>query len=172
MRDAVTRISDILDRYVAYVCATLLGLMTVSVLVGVLFRYVFRSPLGWTEEISRYLMIWAAALAVSIGVKRNEHIGITVLIDSISNRTVKIVLLVIIDLLVLGFLTVMVWYSIHMVSEARYQMSQSFRRVSMFLPTLSIPVAMGLSGLQILFKIASAAYAEPDAVTPQSNIDI
>ncbi|TVQ37099.1 MAG: TRAP transporter small permease [Spirochaetaceae bacterium] len=172
MRKLILKISDALDRYVAYLCAVLLGLMTVSVLAGVLFRYVFRSPIGWTEEISRYLMIWAATLAVSMGVKHNEHIGITVLMDSITNRIVKTALLVIIDLLVLGFLVVMVWFSIHMVSEARYQVTQSFR-ASMFLPTLSIPLAMGLAGLQIVFKIASCAYREePEAMTAQRNIDI
>ena len=172
MRTFITRCSDILDRYVAYACAVLLGIMTVSVLTGVLFRYVFRSPIGWTEELSRYLMIWAATLAISIGVKRNEHIGITVLIDSIKPRAIKIVLLVIIDLLVLVFLVVMVWYSIHMVSEARYQVAQSFQ-ISMFIPTLSIPVAMILAGLQLVFKIASFAYGdEPESMVAQKNIDI
>lgn len=171
MRKVVTALSDFLDRWVAYICATLLGMMTVSVLAGVLFRYVFRSPIGWTEELSRYLMIWAASLAISIGVKHNEHIGITILIDSIRNRALKIVLLVFIDLLVLGFLVVMLRYSFQMVSEARFQVAQSFR-ASMVLPSLSVPVAMVLAGLQIIFKIASAAYAEPDAVTAQKNIDI
>ena len=171
MRRLISTISDTLDRYVAWTCAVLLGLMTVSVLAGVLFRYVFRSPIGWTEEISRYLMIWAASLAVSMGVKRSEHIGITVLVDSIRNRVVKIALLVFIDLLVLAFLVVMIGQSIHMVQEARFQVTQSFR-ASMFVPTLSVPVAMTLAGLQIVFKLASAAYAEPEAVTAQTQIDI
>ena len=71
----------------------------------------------------------------------------------------------------LGFLVVMLRYSFQMVSEARFQVAQSFR-ASMVLPSLSVPVAMVLAGLQIIFKIASAAYAEPEAVTAQKNIDI
>jgi len=69
MKNVIINISNFLDRYVNYICGALLGLMTISVLAGVLFRYVFRSHIGWTEEISRYLMIWAASLAVSVGIK-------------------------------------------------------------------------------------------------------
>jgi len=165
-------ISDTLDRYISYVCGTLLGLMTISVLAGVLFRYVFRSPIGWTEEISRYLMIWAASLAVSIGVKRNEHMGITVLVDAIKNKTVKIIVLLFIDLMILGFLIVMVYFSIDMVDNARFQVTQSFWKVSMVIPVLAVPVAMGLAGLQLVFKIVSTAFGEIDETIAQKNIDI
>ena len=171
MRKAIKAISDFLDRWVTYVCAVLLGAMTVAVLTGVLFRYVFQSPIGWTEEISRYLMIWAASLAISIGVKHNEHIGITILIDSVRNRIVKGILVMLIDLLVLGFLFVMVGFSIQMVQEAQYQFAQSYR-ATMFLPTLSVPVSMGLAGIQLVFKILSAGFGDVEAITSHSNIDI
>lgn len=171
MRKAINAISNFLDRWVTYVCAVLLGMMTIAVLTGVLFRYVFQSPIGWTEEISRYLMIWAASLAISIGVKHNEHIGITILIDSVRNRIIKGVLVTVIDLLVLGFLFVMVRYSIQMVQEAQYQFAQSYR-ATMFLPALSVPVSMGLAGLQVVFKILSAGFGDVEAITSHSNIDI
>lgn len=171
MKKAIMRISDTLDRYVGYTCGILLGLMTLSVLAGVLFRYVFRSPIGWTEEISRYLMIWAASLAVSIGVKNNEHIGITVLVDAIKNKFMKIVVLVFIDIMVLIFLVVMVIFSINMVDNARFQMMQSFQR-SMFLPVISIPIAMGLSILQLVFKFLAGAHGDTEHAVAQSNLDI
>lgn len=171
MRKAINAIANVLDVWVAYICATFLGLMTLLVLTGVLFRYVFQSPIGWTEEISRYLMIWAASLAISIGIRENEHIGITVLVDSIRNRVIKGILVTLIDLFVLGFIAVMIWYSIPMLQESQYQFAQSFR-ASMFWPSLSIPVAMGLAGLQVVFKISSTAFGDVEGITSHSNIDI
>ncbi len=142
-------LSDTLDWVVRKITILLFGLMTVVVLIGVLFRYGFRVPLSWTEELSRYLMIWGASLAVSSGIKFDEHVGLTVLLDSIQNRPLRMVLHTIITLLVLGFLLIMTWYAFAMTVESRYQIAQSLG-VSMFLPSLAIPVAMGLAVIQLI----------------------
>ncbi len=47
--------------------------MTVTVLIQVFFRFVLQSPLRWTEELARYLMIWLVLLASSIAM-RNRRI--------------------------------------------------------------------------------------------------
>jgi len=60
--------------------------MTIDVLLGVFFRYVLNLPLNFTEELARYLMIWGASLAISLGISGGEHVGLTVLLDSMKNR--------------------------------------------------------------------------------------
>ena len=143
------RLSDVLDSVVRKITIALFGLMTVVVLLGVLFRYGFRIPLSWTEELSRYLMIWGASLAVSSGVKFDEHVGLTVLLDATRNKFIRIVLQSLITLLVMVFLVVMTRYAYGMAVESRYQIAQSLG-ITMFLPSLAIPVAMGLALVQLV----------------------
>jgi TRAP-type transport system small permease protein len=145
----IQKISDSIEWVVGRVSILLFGAMTAVVLVGVLFRYGFRVPLSWTEELSRYLMIWGASLAVSTGIKYDEHVGLTVLYDSIKNVKVKLLLQALITLLVLGFLMIMTQYSITMALDSKYQIAQSLG-ISMFIPTLAVPVAMGIAAVQLV----------------------
>jgi TRAP-type C4-dicarboxylate transport system permease small subunit len=146
--------------------------MTFVVLLGVLFRYVFRMPLSWSEELSRYLMIWAASLAISIGIRENEHVGLTVLLDSAKTKASRIFLGTIIFLVVLGFLIIMVYYSILMTIEAKYQISMGLG-ITMVLPSLAIPVSMGLAVIQLILTYVmdvSNGYAK--VVNEKKIIDI
>ncbi|MEA5030762.1 MAG: TRAP transporter small permease [Sphaerochaeta sp.] len=143
------KISEILNKIVNQLCVVTIGGMTAVVLLGVLFRYVLRMPLSWSEELSRYLMIWAATLAISIGVRDNEHVGLTVLLDAAKSKTIRIVLGSIIFVVILGFLSVMIYYSILMTVEAKWQFSMGLG-ITMVLPSLAIPVSMTLAIIQLV----------------------
>lgn len=143
------RISDILNKIVIQLCVITIGGMTFVVLLGVLFRYVFRIPLSWSEELSRYLMIWAAALAISIGIRENEHVGLTILLDGAKSKVMRMILGSIIFVVVLGFLLIMIYYSIQMTIEAKFQISMGLG-ITMVLPSLAIPVSMILAVIQLV----------------------
>ena len=51
------------------------------VLVQVVFRYAFNSPLTWSEELARYLFIWCAFLGWIVASRRNSHLAMTFLTD-------------------------------------------------------------------------------------------
>ena len=56
----------------------LAGVLTLLVLIGgsqVLFRFVLKSPLTWTEEVSIVLMVWGTMLSGYVGVRRNLHLS-------------------------------------------------------------------------------------------------
>jgi len=97
------KLSSFIERLAAYPCIVATGAMTVVVLLGVLFRYVLQSPLSWSEEVARYLMIWAASLAISIGIMRREHLGISFATSRIPPSAQKYVA-VLVNLAVLWFL--------------------------------------------------------------------
>lgn len=170
--DVLYRTSEFLNKIVSQLCVVTIGGMTFVVLLGVLFRYVFRMPLSWSEELSRYLMIWAASLAISIGIRENEHVGLTVLLDSAKTKASRIFLGTIIFLVVLGFLIIMVYYSILMTIEAKYQISMGLG-ITMVLPSLAIPVSMGLAVIQLILTYVmdvSNGYAK--VVNEKKIIDI
>ena len=58
----------------------LLAAMLTIVFVGVFNRFLIQLPMPWSEELARYLMIWAAFVGASLGVKRAVHISIDALV--------------------------------------------------------------------------------------------
>ncbi|MFO1310941.1 MAG: TRAP transporter small permease [Burkholderiales bacterium] len=47
------------------------------VLVQVVFRYAFNSPLTWSEELARYLFIWCAFLGWIVASRRRSHLAMS-----------------------------------------------------------------------------------------------
>lgn len=50
--------------------------MFLCVLVQVIFRYFFDSPLTWSDELARYLFVWCAFLGWVIAARRRSHLAI------------------------------------------------------------------------------------------------
>lgn len=47
--------------------------------IQVIMRYIFKSSLKWSEEVSRYLFIWMVFIGMSYGIKRKSHMRIDML---------------------------------------------------------------------------------------------
>ena len=86
------------------------------------FRYVLRDSLGWTEELARYLMIWAALLSVSIGIKDKEHVGIQLIIRNIPIKYARI-LNFLVNIIILIFLSVLSYKGMYIANKAIPQLS-------------------------------------------------
>ena len=70
MKRMILWASDAVDTIVLR-CATIaLVALVAVVLLQVASRYVFFQPPIWTEEVSRYLMIWAGLLGATLSFKR------------------------------------------------------------------------------------------------------
>ena len=51
------------------------------VFMQVILRYVFGSPMTWSEELARYLFIWCAFLGWVIASRKNGHLAMTFLAE-------------------------------------------------------------------------------------------
>jgi TRAP-type transport system small permease protein len=83
----------------------LLAWMTLVVLVSVFFRYVLQDALSWTEEFSKFLMIWMALMGSPIALQLGAHVGIDALPNALKGRA-HFVLLLITQLIILSLLTI------------------------------------------------------------------
>jgi tripartite ATP-independent transporter DctM subunit len=84
--DAPTqRSGNLLDlslKYVSEVPATLILVVEIIVLLaGVIARYVFATPLEWTDELATALALWLAMLGSVIALRKSEHMRLTVLVE-------------------------------------------------------------------------------------------
>ncbi len=159
MIKTIQNISNFLNKFISNLCFIFMAGMTFVVLLGVFFRYVMLSPLSWSEELSRYMMIWAASLAVSIGIKEKGHVGLTVLLDKAKSKFSIIFFETVIFLTTFIFLAIMIYYSVKMVIDAKWQISQGLG-ITMVLPTLAIPVSMILALIQLIFRYILDIFSE------------
>lgn len=65
-----------LDWFEKTTVTALLGTMIFVVFLQVIFRFVIKGSLPWSEELARYVMVWAVFIGASMGAKSGAHIGV------------------------------------------------------------------------------------------------
>ena len=152
MAQHISEMADTIGRRLNWIiercCALLMAIMVLVVWFGVTERYFFRLGATWTEEFSRYVMIWVALLAISCAAYRREHIGLIFIIQRLSGARRRI-LQSILDLLGLAFFIFLAVYGIGMTVTGQTQYATIFG-ITMAVPFASVPVSAGLTAFQIL----------------------
>lgn len=174
MGASATTASVVVERLAAYPCIAATGAMTVVVLLGVFFRYVIRQPLSWSEEVARYLMIWAASLAISIGIMKREHLGITFLVSRLPPVAQKFVT-VLVNLTVLWFLWVLTKFGYFMALDGRAQLSpilSQYGKISMAWSLASIPVAGAFAMIQTFLQMIIEVCGTKETLVIKESVDI
>ena len=47
------------------------------------YRYVLGNALSWTEELTRYLMIFVGLFGTAVALRRDEHVGFTMIVEKL-----------------------------------------------------------------------------------------
>ena len=79
------------------------------VFAQVILRYVFNSPLTWSEELARYLFIWCAFLGWIIAARRRSHLAIGSLPQRASKR-VRALLALLAAVAAIAFAAILTFY--------------------------------------------------------------
>lgn len=82
------RLVDRLNRFAVISLSAAFAVMTLSIFLQVLVRFVFtamdiRLSVPWTEELARYLMIWSVFIGGAVAVRTDKLIALEVLIHSL-----------------------------------------------------------------------------------------
>jgi TRAP-type C4-dicarboxylate transport system permease small subunit len=78
----MTELRRHIDRFLALVVVSIMAILVVTVLWQVTSRYLFPQPSPWTEEMSRFLLIWVTMLGAAYLTGQHGHIAI----DLVSSR--------------------------------------------------------------------------------------
>ena len=118
---------------------------------GIVMRYVFIKPIGWTEEIITYLLVWSLLIVISPVQKYNEHISVDILYNRYPEK-VKFYVQFIILVLSFIFSLVVIYYSWQLVESFMKlnQVSQSSLRFPLWIVRLSVPVGFTLLALRFI----------------------
>ena len=118
-----------------WIGAALMGGMVVVILVQVFFRYVLNDALAWTEELSRFMMLWMVGLMAPTAFRHGGFVSI----DTI-RRFLPHMLAVILNFLLLCISAVVLWWAFKI----------GWREVSgiggrFAMPALQVPAALDFS---------------------------
>jgi len=142
MMEAVSRS---LNRLAEWAMVLLLAAMALVTGLAIAGRFLFSYSLFWSDELTRFLLIWISFLGMSVGVRRGAHPGIDSLTRALSPRAARIVLSCAAALSLL-FFAVMAAYGGVLVLRTWPQRSPSMG-LRMSVPYLAVPV----TGLLMLF---------------------
>jgi TRAP-type C4-dicarboxylate transport system permease small subunit len=70
-----------IDAAVRWAIIALMVVMTITVSLQILFRYVFNVPLGWSEEAARFAFVWVTFFGASALLRLRQHINVSVFTD-------------------------------------------------------------------------------------------
>ena len=116
--------------------------MSIILFVQVVFRFVLHASLPWSEEASRYLLVWTAFIGGAYGVRRGAHIGIeafALLLPKKAQKVLNLFVLIVSTVVCVVILK----YGIDIVSTqlAKGQLSPAMR-IPMGYMYAAIPVGM------------------------------
>lgn len=136
-----------INRIAETILVTVFVIMTVSVIWQVMSRYLFNISASWTEELSRYCLMWLAMLGAAYITGKREHIEIDVLFEKLSLKNQQRLEYFIEILIIIFAVTVMVIGGGYLMYMTFYLEQKS--------PALQVPLGyiysiLPLSGLLIV----------------------
>ena len=95
--------NDVVLRIGWWIAVFAIGLMVLSILLQVFFRYVLGNPLAWSEEAARFCMLWMTGFMAPLAYRQGGFVAIEMLIRFLPARVGEILsfLLLVIALVVL-----------------------------------------------------------------------
>jgi C4-dicarboxylate transporter DctQ subunit len=141
-------------------CVVLTAAVVLAVALQVFYRYWLRSPLMWTDELSRYAVVWLTFAGAALTAARGGHVAIE-LGDSLLGKTGVRAVAIFSALMVLAACCLLVFGSAGPIEQAARRMSVALG-APLWVLTIAAPVGFALMGLHAL----RAAYVLLGGGTP------
>jgi TRAP-type C4-dicarboxylate transport system permease small subunit len=152
MRSFVGACLQALGHIVDYVLILLMALLLCVVTVGMTTRYVVPGWFVWSDELTRFTLVWVTFVGATAALRRSMHIGVDIFVNLFKPSIRRSLTIISTCLIVLSIVLIAV-YSISL-----FRLSQT-----QLYPALRIPIAwvyaimpisavlMGLFALETLF---------------------
>ena len=88
IKKLLTPVSNLLDTVCSAAIVFMLGAMVIITGAQIICRTWF-TALSWSDEVTRYLLIWSTFLGATVVYRHNGHISVTLLQDAVSPKLAK-----------------------------------------------------------------------------------
>ena len=143
---------DYFDIVMSVVC---LIIMVACIFLQVIFRYLFNSPLAWSEELARYTMISLVYFGIGLAIKEEAHMSVTMLQDKLPESARRVVIIVT-KLIMLVLYGIMCRYAISMTNTifSSHQVTSTMR-APMGIFYICLPVGFAIAVLREIESIVN-----------------
>jgi TRAP-type C4-dicarboxylate transport system permease small subunit len=135
----------VLSNGVEWVCMALMVVLSVDLILGVFSRYVLVRTFTWYDEIARACFVWLTFLGAAVGVKRQAHFRLHILVDRLSPRRREAVE-ILLPLLIIFFAGVLIQQGLVFLELGKFQQTPV-----MGLPKTWIYAAIPIGGALMIF---------------------
>lgn len=125
-----------------------LSAMTIITLVAVFFRYVLQSPIIWSEEAARYLMVWSTMLGISIATRQKAHLGIDIFISMAPKKAQRLLEILSTLMMIVMFVFLVIISIVFIRSALRTNNVSPMLRIPFYIIYLALPIGFGLSAVR------------------------
>ena len=130
-------VDKIINQILKAVVVLMLGVMSIVVFAQVVFRIVHLS-IPWSEELSKYLLIWSTFLGSALCIRRKSLVRLEFFLNSMTKRNQKI-LQTVLNLIVCAMLLFLIRVGFWAVRQVWFQITPVLKQ-SMGLMYAAIPV--------------------------------
>lgn len=142
---------DLIQKLINIFLSVAIFAMTLIIFLQVISRYIFNSPLVWSEELSRYLFVWISFLAIADAVRTKSHIALSILTDRMNEDRKQIISRLNYSLICI--IGIIITYGGIVLMNLGVRQSSATLGVPMFLVYLVIPVSGVLISIFSVEKI-------------------
>ena len=137
----IGNLSHVLDRAMVGMVFLIVAAMVIVTTLQVVFRVAFNA-LTWSEELSRYLLVWGTFFGATLAYKRGNHIAVTFIIDFFPTR-LRVWFNILTYLFSRVFFIVVAKQGLNMISMQVFQVSPALQ-LPMKYVYWSIPLSLGI----------------------------
>ena len=147
---AIHKVSNVLNRGCSGVLIAALAAMVLLTGAQIVCRLFF-TALAWSEELSRYLLIWSTFLGAGIVYKHGGHISVTLLhgfLPPMAGKAVKIFIHVVCG----AFCVIAIYYGFRYMGMQGNQLSAALRLPMRYM-YMSIPIGFAIMEVHVVDAI-------------------
>lgn len=138
--EKLTKIEDFIEKIERWLAFIFLALMLAVVFWAVIERFIIRAGQGWSDELARYLSIWAAMIGAGIGVRHKIHVSVDAFVNTLGPKH-KYFIDIITNIVCVIFCIMLVYTGYYVtVKLVETQQLSSGMELPMYLPYMAVPV--------------------------------
>jgi TRAP-type C4-dicarboxylate transport system permease small subunit len=129
---------DRINKAITWGVILMFGVMAIVIIAQVIYRFVLKASLPWSEELARYLMVWVTFLGAGVAVRTKGLIAVEAIVNLLPSA-VKKAIYYLVTLLSVGLIVIMIYFGFKMTGFVSNQLSAAMQ-ISMAWAYSAIPV--------------------------------
>ncbi|MGG0716249.1 TRAP transporter small permease [Robertmurraya massiliosenegalensis] len=134
----IIKFIDFINTIVKVTVSAMLAIMSVLIVLQVIFRYILESSLPWSEEISRYLMVYIVFFGAALSLRYRQMIAIEFIGERLP-KGIRKYLNIFVLVICIVFFSVLFKVGLDITQQVHMQLAAS-TRIPMSIPYAAIPI--------------------------------